>query len=272
MRDLCSAWQIAWSTLQRRRGSLLTFAAIAATFHFITAVSLELIGGLDSVESTLKSFSPSLRQLLKISPDLQAAYSLQAHLAYTWMHPFFIGLCAAFVVGRSADALAGDIESGSIYLVLSRPVPRWTLVLGRVGETGIGLAIILLMSVLGLSIGVEVAGLGSLPLGRYAVLAATAWCLFMALSAVALVVSSAASRTGIAVAVGTIWTLVTYVLDILPLTVDSPFAWLNPWHHYFPPGTIAADSTQWAGVMILLCWIVAGTSAAMAFFGRRDLI
>ena len=135
-----------------------------------------------------------------------------------------------------------------------------------------GLAVILLMSWLGLIIGVELAGLEPLRMDRYAVLVATAWCLFMALSAVALVVSSAASRVGVAVAFGTIWTLVTYVLDVIPVTATSPLAGLNPWHHYFPPGIITADSTDWAGVIVLLAWTVAATLSAMALYGRRDLV
>ena len=90
--------------------------------------------------------------------------------------------------------------------------------------------------------------------------------------AVALIVSSVASRAGVAAAIGTIWALATYVLDVIPLVVDSPLAWLNPWHHYFPPGTIAADSMEWTGLMILLAWTVAGTFTAMVFYGRRDLV
>ena len=272
MRDLRAAWQITWSTLQQRRGSLLTFTGIAAMFHFITAVGLPMVGGMETVESMLKSYSPSIRQLLKISPALEAEYSLQDHFAFTWLHPFFIGLCAAFVVGRSADSLAGEIESGSVYLVLSRPVPRWTLVLGRVGEIGLGLAVILVMSWLGMVVGVQLAELGPLPLDRYAVLMVTAWCLFMAVSAVALIVSSVASRAGVAAAIGTVWTLVTYVLDVIPRVVDSPLAWLNPWHHYFPPGTIATAATGWTSLIILLGWTVAATLTAMALYGRRDLV
>lgn len=272
MRDLRAAWQITWSTLQQRRGSLLTFAGIAAAFHFVTAVALELVGGMESVESTLKSYSPGVQQLLKLSPDLQAEYSLQVHFAITWLHPFFIGLCAIYVVGRSAEALARDIESGAVYLVLSRPIPRWTFVLGRVGEVGVGLAVILLMSWLGLIVGVQLAGLEPLPVDRYAVLVVTAWCLFMALSAVALIVSSIASRTGIAVALGTIWTLVTYVLDVIPVTAQSPLAWLNPWHHYFPPAIVGGDSMGWAALLTLLAWTVAATCTSMALFARRDLV
>jgi ABC-type transport system involved in multi-copper enzyme maturation permease subunit len=272
MRDLRAAWLITCSTLQRRRGSLLTFAGVAASFHFITAVALPLVGGMDSVQSMLQSYSPGIRQLLKISPTLQAEYSLQDHFAITWLHPFFIGLCAMFVVGRSAEALAGEIESGSVYLVLSRPVPRWALVLGRVGEVGVGLAVILLMSWAGLIVGVQLVELEPLPLDRYAVLVVTAWCLFMALSAVALIASSVASRAGVAAAIGTIWALVTYVLDVIPVAADSPVAWLNPWHHYYPPSTIAGDSMGWTGLIILLVWTVTATLTATALFARRDLI
>ena len=271
MGDLRAAWQITWSTLQRRRGSLLTFSGIAAAFHFITAVALPWVGGMESVESTLKSYSPGIRQLLKISPAL-TEYSLQDHFAFTWLHPFFIGLCAAFVVGRSAEALAGEIESGSVYLVLSRPVPRWSLVLGRLGEVGVGLAVILLMSWLALFLGVQLVDLGPLPWDRYAVLVLTAWWLFMALSAVALTVSGVASRSGVAAAAGTIWALATYVLDVLPIAVQSPLAWLNPWHHYFPPAIIAGDEMGWGGLLVLLAWTAAGALTAMTLFGRRDLV
>ena len=272
MSDLRAAWQITLATLQQRRGSLLTFAGIAAAFHFITAVALELVGGMESVQSSLKSYSPGIQQLLKISPDLQTEYGLQDHFAITWLHPFFIGLCAIYVVGRSAEALAKDIETGAVYLLLSRPIPRWTYALGRVGEVGVGMAVILLLSWFGLVVGVRLAGLEPLPVDRFAVLVVTAWCLFMALSAVALIVSSVASRTGIAVAIGTIWTLVTYVLDVIPVTAESSLAWLNPWHHYFPPSIIAGDSVGWSSLLILLAWTVGATWTAMALFTRRDLV
>jgi len=271
MAEVRAVWLIAWSTLQRRRGSLLTFAGVAAAFHFITAVSLQLVGGMDSVKSTLEGYSPGIRQLLKISPTL-TEYSVQDHFAFTWLHPFFIGLCAAFVVSRCAEALAGDIESGSVYLVLSRPVRRWTLVLGRVAEVGMGLAVILLLSWLGLVVGIQIAGLDTLPWDRYGVLVITAWFLFMALSAVALVVSSAASRVGIATATGTIWTLATYVADVIPQGAHSSIAWLNPWHHYFPPAIVAGDAATGPALAILLVWTAAAVLAAAILYGRRDLV
>jgi ABC-type transport system involved in multi-copper enzyme maturation permease subunit len=271
MAELSAVWQITFSTLQRRRASMLTYAAIAGTFHLITAVALPSVGGMESVETTIKSYSPAIQQLLKISPAL-SEYSLQDHFAFTWLHPFFIGLCAAFVVGRCAEALAGDIESGAIYLVLSRPVRRWTLVLGRLGEVALSLAVILLTGWLGLIIGIQLADLPALPLGGYARLVATAWCLFMAISVVALIASSLVSRSGLAAGVGTIWALSSYVLDVLPAVASSPLAWINPWHHYFPSAIVAGNAFSWTSVLVLLTWIATGALVATVLFGRRDLV
>ncbi len=271
MTDLRAAGEILRATLRRRRGSLFVYAGIAGAFHFITGFALPLIGGRQTVESMLKSYSPAMRELLKVTPALESGYSLQAHFALTWLHPFFIGLCAAFVVGRAAESLAGEIESGAVYLSLSRPVPRSALLLGRLGEIGVGLALILVLSWLGLLAGAQFVGEVELPVAAYLHLVITAWCLFMAIGMVALLASSRASRAGPAAAIGTIWALASYLFDVIPSLAASGFAWLNPWHHYDPPAIVAGHADAWPGLFLLLGWSIAGTVAAAVCFDRRDL-
>jgi ABC-type transport system involved in multi-copper enzyme maturation permease subunit len=272
VRNLSACWQITLATLRRRYASLLTFAGVAAVFHIIVAASFPFIGGMDSVQSVLQTFPPGLRQLLKLAPNLQAGFGLIDYLSFTWIHPFFVGLCAAFAVGRSAEALAGEIETGSVYLLLSRPVPRWTLVVGKVGEMAFGLGVILVVSWLGLVIGAGLGRLGPLPVDRYLLVIVMAWPLFTSLGGVALIVSSVSSRVGIAVAIGTIWTLVTFVLDVIPALAGSSLAWLNPWHHYFPQEIIVSNSVDVTGLIILIVWIIASTLIAITLFARRDLV
>ncbi|MCA9981086.1 MAG: ABC transporter permease, partial [Anaerolineales bacterium] len=90
----------------------------------------------------VSTFPDGLRQLLKIAPNLQAGFGLADYLAFTWLHPVFLGLGAALVVGRAADALAGQVETGHVYLVLSRPVPRWALVWGKGLEMVVATAVL----------------------------------------------------------------------------------------------------------------------------------
>lgn len=265
------ALRIAWQTLRRRRASLLAFAGGAAFFQALVAVSFPAIGGMETVTSVIGTFPEGLRALLKLAPNLQAGFGLGDYLAFTWFHPVFLGLGAAFVVGRAADALAGEIERGAVYLTLSRPVTRSAVVWGKAIEMAIGLLVFVAAAWAGMVLGVAVAGLGPLPLGRYALVAVVAWALFAALGGGSLVISSLSSRAALAGGLATAWTLIAFVLDVIPAVYNSPLAWLNPWHHYFPQAIIASGQVPWGGIAVMLAWAVLGTALAAFLFDRRDL-
>lgn len=264
-------WQVAFSTFRRRFGSLLAFSIGAAFFQALVAVSFPAIGGMETVTSVVQTFPEGLRNLLKLAPNLQAGFGLQDYLAFSWIHPVFLGLGAAFVVSRAADALAGEIERGSVYLTLSRPVPRWTFVTGKALEMFASAGFFVLISWLGMVAGVQLAGLGALPLERYLLVALVAWPLFGALGAGSLVISSGSSRTSLAGGLATAWTLISFVLDVIPLFANSALAWINPWHHYFPQEIVATGSISALGLAVLLGWCILGTVAAALIFSRRDL-
>jgi ABC-type transport system involved in multi-copper enzyme maturation permease subunit len=123
----------------------------------------------------------------------------------------------------------------------------------------------------GLVIGSALAAVGPLPLGRYALVALVAWLLFAALGGGALAIASAASRTAVSGGLGSAWTLLAFVLDVLPGFATSALAWLNPWHHYFPQEIVATGRIEPAGLLVLLAWPVVTTLIAVWIFGRRDL-
>lgn len=266
-----SALLVARSTLRRKWVALAAFAAGGAFFQALVAVSYPAIGGMDTVSSVVQTFPPGLRSLLKLAPNLQAGFGLVDYLAFTWFHPVFLGLGAAFVVSRASDGLAGEIERGGVYLTLSRPVPRWAFVAGKALEMFAGAGVFALVSWLGMVAGVLISGLGPLPLDGYLLAALVAWPLFGALGAGALVISAVMSRGGAAGGLGTAWTLIAFVLDVIPGVATSAVAWLNPWHHYFPQEIATSGQLPWPGLLALVAWCVLGTAAAVALFERRDL-
>jgi ABC-2 type transport system permease protein len=272
MRDLPAMLRIALATFRRKRGSLLALGLGALAFQYILVASLPSIGGMAAVGSVLETFPPGLRRLLRIAPGLQAGFGLINYLALGLFHPVFLGLGAAFVVGRATDALAGEIERGSIYLLLSRPVARTALVLGKALELFVGAGAIALFGWLGMAIGVWTTALPeAVPLDRYLLAALLAWLLFAALGAGALVISSLGSRTGVIAGAGTAWTLIAFMLDMLPVVAESPPGRLNPWHHYDPQAIVATGALDPAAVIVLLGWCVAGTLIAALVWSRRDL-
>jgi ABC-type transport system involved in multi-copper enzyme maturation permease subunit len=270
MREAADVLLIFRSTLRRKRLSLLWFALAAGAFHWLVAVSFPAIGGTEAVTSVVRTFPEGLRTLLKLAPNLQAGFGVQDYLAFTWMHPLFIGLGAAFVVSRATDGIAGEVERGAIYLVLSRPVRRWTFVLGKALEMILGAGAIALAGWLGLAVGVQALPY-TLPLADYALAAIMAWLVFAALGGGAFLISACFTRTAPAAGLGTAWTLISFVLDVIPFVAASAVAWINPWHHYFPQALLAAGHIDPTGATVLLAWTAGGIAAATWVFGRRDL-
>ena len=270
MHDLGNVALIFASTLRRKRWSLLWFALSVAAFHWLVAVSFPAIGGMEAVTSVVRTFPEGLRTLLKLAPNLQAGFGVQDYLAFTWMHPLFIGLGAAFVVARATDALTGEIERGAIYLTLSRPLRRWNFVLGKALEMVAGAGVIALAGWLGLALGVQSLPY-DLPLGNYALAALMAWLLFGALGGGALWIASCFSRTAPAGGLAIAWTLIAFVLDVIPAIANAPVGWLNPWHYYFPQEIVATGRVDPVGVVVMIGWLVGGVAGAIGVFGRRDL-
>ena len=262
---------IARATLRRKWVSLAAFALGAAFFQALVAVGSPAIGGRGAAPPVVQASPPGLRSLLKLAPNLQAGFGVVDYLAFTWFHPVFLGLGAAFVVSRASDGLAGEIERGGVYLTLSRPVPRGAFVAGKALEMFAGAGVFVLAGWLGMVAGVAMAGLGPLPLGGYLLAALVAWPLFGALGAGALVISAAMSRGGAAGGLGTAWTLIAFVLDVIPAIATSAVAWLNPWHHYFPQEIVATGQAPWPGLLVLVAWCALGVAAAVVLFNRRDL-
>ncbi len=261
---------IFWGTLRRKRLSLFWFALSAAAFHWLVAVSFPAIGGTEAVTSVVRTFPDGLRTLLKLAPNLQAGFGVQDYLAFTWIHPLFIGLGSAFVVSRATGGLTAEIERGSIYLVLSRPMSRSSFVLGKAAEMIFGAGVMTLAAWVGLAVGVQWLPY-ELPLGNYLLAASMAWLLFAALGGGAFLLASCFSRTALSDALGAAWTILAFVLDVIPLIAASPLAWINPWHHYFPQEIVATGTIAPTSIVILLIWWIGGVASAVVVFGRRNL-
>ena len=52
-------------------------------------------------------------------------------LAIGYVHPLVQALLCIWAVGRSAGAVAGELDRGTLELLLAQPVPRWRLVLAH---------------------------------------------------------------------------------------------------------------------------------------------
>lgn len=82
-------------------------------------------------------------------------YSTTALEVCWWNHPFVILIVLGWAVARGSSAIAGEIERGTLDLVLSRPVARSTFLLSQVIASVIGLFALATALILGNVIGTQ---------------------------------------------------------------------------------------------------------------------
>jgi ABC-2 type transport system permease protein len=58
-------------------------------------------------------------------------YDPQDMLAVGYLHPFVQTMICLWAVGRAAGAIAGEIDRGTMELLMAQPIPRWRIVLSH---------------------------------------------------------------------------------------------------------------------------------------------
>jgi ABC-2 type transport system permease protein len=72
-----------------------------------------------------------------------------------WNHPLIVLMISIWAIGRGSGAVAAEIERGTMDLILSRPVARWTYLASQVVVATVGLAILAAAMLAGASIALQ---------------------------------------------------------------------------------------------------------------------
>ena len=72
-----------------------------------------------------------------------------------WNHPLIMLMISIWAIGRGSGAVAAEIERGTMDLILSRPVARWTYLAAQVVVATVGLAILAAALFAGASIALQ---------------------------------------------------------------------------------------------------------------------
>ncbi|HEX2912943.1 MAG TPA: ABC transporter permease subunit [Chloroflexia bacterium] len=261
-------------TLSRGKISLLAFASGMFLFEFITAIAYPALGGSTNVRQVFETLGPDMQRLLKLAPNLQVGFGPANYLAFGYFHPVFLGLGSAFAVSRASDAVAGDIERGTIVFLLSRPINRYIILLSKAAELALGLLVVVGGAVLGTCLGVLITPLDHpLAIWPYAVIGLNAYCLFMALAGIALILSALSSSSAKVAGWGTAFALLAFVADFLSvLPVLNVIGNISPFRYYDPQGIVAnSGNPPWLSLAVLIVVGVLATAVAIVFFEHRDI-
>ena len=229
-------------------------------------------------------------------------------LAVGMLHPVVLILACAWAVGRTAGAVAGEIEKGTMELLLSQPLPRPTLILAHLFVDAVALPLVALSVFAGTQAGLALVGpfvvdystLPPLPfkfpvpaepevipidarpqLPALANLAA----LMFAVSGLTMALSAAGRSRWRVVGFGVLGVVVMFAANVLGQLWDS-VAFVRPaslFFYYQPQRIMLKDdwtvnlAEAWGGslavpvVIVLLAVGATGYALALRTFARRDL-
>ena len=187
-------------SLKNQRTTILVLCLALIAFEALIAATFN---------SLYEGLPDLARDLLRAGGGSPTAY--QAAIGFR--HPMFLVVVVGFVIAASSGAMAREIERGTAFILLARPIERYKVVLVRVATMVIVLLLMLLAAFVGVALGAQVFGLPELDYGLLALGQVNALFLLTAVAGYSLFVSSLSNdggkatsiAGGLAVASSTTW-------------------------------------------------------------------
>jgi ABC-type transport system involved in multi-copper enzyme maturation permease subunit len=183
-------------------------------------------------------------------------------------------LFSVAIVALTSRSLAGEVDRGTVDLLLACPVPRSLLVLACIAALSLVTALFVSVVWWGMRLGLWLAGIdaGHLYPALYRVGANLA-CLFLAFAAVSLLVSATTSERGKATGRAIAFIVLSFFINLIA-NLWGRVEWLDTisLFHYYQPMPILTSGTLPPGdVAVLLAVAVTAFAASLFWFCRRDI-
>lgn len=258
--------------LTARHSVFLIFSlALLGGFEYLMCAAVATVNVRGAIEELMKSVPPVVQAM--VGNEFFAGLTTRGILAFGWNHPVAQALGAAVAIVLATRAVAGEIESGVMELLLSQPLSRTRYFIAQTSFAMLALATLSLVGALGTLIGQKFFRLemfdtlSLLKLGLNFFLLQSAWFSLTLLLSVfgresGRVASAAfllALSSYLVQAIGTLWPAAAFLLPYSLYTYYSPQAVLVQ-------NTLAGKSIAVLCSVVLIC---VGTAAWR--FQRRDI-
>ncbi|MFI9202366.1 ABC transporter permease subunit [Streptomyces sp. NPDC053048] len=190
-------------------------------------------------------------------------------------HPFWIALQLTAIGSLAAAAVAADVESGTMELLMVRPLSRARLLAERTAALIVVSVLLNVVATLTVAAGVALSPRlhDTVPLGGVFAAGLLGWGFALCVTGPALAVSAAGRRrarvVGTTIAFGAVGFAVNFVA--LAWSRAAPLRWISPFHYYTPGDALALGTVEWESFGVLAGVGVLGIALAFALLARRDL-
>jgi len=224
-------------------------------------------------ENIIEQMPRGVQAFLKTQGDLTPLMGAEGYMAVGYRHPIYIVVIAAFTI-TAASSLAREIEKGTVFLILARPLQRYNLVLAKGAGLLVGLVALLGTALAGTAIGVTITDLDQpVRLSRFLLISSNALLLFLAIGGYGFLLSALSREGSRAIGLATGLTLAFFFIDFIA-ALWEPLEFLGPvtiFHYYNPIAIVQQGAVPWNHILVLLGVAATGYAGAIAVFQRRDI-
>ena len=225
----------------------------------------------------------SIEALSRLSPDLVSGVfgglfagvePLEAWLLTLFVHPLVITLLTVATIAVAARSLAGEIERGTLDLLLAWPVPRPALVLAAAAT--IQLVLVLMVATLwaAMHLGFVIGEIEPpARLARFVWVAVNLWALYAAIAGVSLWFSATGFEQAKSMGRAISFIVLSFFVNLLASLWRKVEAIdvVSVFHYYQPQPVVVEGRDPILHLVVLLAVAAVGHALALTAFVRRDV-
>lgn len=254
------------------RGLILFCALLSGAFQFLIIWLIATFDYASGFEAFLKHLPPQFQAIF--NEEFITRFSVSGAAAFGLNHPIVLALLALTAIAIPARHIAGEIEGGTLELLLAYPVRRTGLIISLWVSTG-GL---ILLVVLGACVGAFSAMLAFAEVSRELIvgelqIAANLWLLFMLVASYTLLLSSFGKEGSRVANYSAAITLIFYFLHIVT-TIWESIGFMKPFSifaYYLPQKVMFGERSFGLNAAVLAGLIAICLATALIQFRRRDI-
>ncbi|CAN5508272.1 N/A [soil metagenome] len=243
-------------------------------FEFVQPLVANSLGGGEGIATLFERLPPAFQSIMRTQPEFIALSGLAGYLSIGFSHPIYFVLTATVLLALITRSLAGELESGTVQLALSRSVSRSSIYVSRLLAVAIAILSISVITFSGMVVGILVGNPdGEITYSHLIPTAISASFLLWAIAGVTLAISAWSNTTSQAVGYAAGFLVVSFVLDYLAglWSVIKPFDVVSI-YSYFNPAIALVNGDLAASDLIVLGSVgTIGVIAGLLIFRNRDL-
>ncbi|MBI4491342.1 MAG: ABC transporter permease subunit [Chloroflexi bacterium] len=199
--------------------------------------------------------------------------TIHGWVAAQYLQVVWVALLGAFAIGFGSAAIARELETGTLGLLLASPLSRTTILLSKVAVLALALLGLVAATLVGLALGGLLARV-AVPLERFLGVALLGFAFFFAIGAYSVLLSALANERGTALGLAAGITALFYLANFLALYWPQAalLRYVSLFSFYRPQELVQSGVVPWLDVLVLAGQAAAYLLMAASVVRERDFM